>query len=325
MNVPELVDLHLPIPGFYNFISSWLLELNNKLFVIDPGPSNSLPLLYKALGERIPDYILLTHIHVDHAGGVGDLSKKYPSATIVAHEKAFRHLVDPSRLIEGSRKTLGGLMDLYGEIKAVREECILKEPDEVEGLPIIKTPGHAAHHISFVFDEYIFCGEALGVICPMGNEILTSPPSLPLRQAPQDDKLAAHQEVKKMDLLSTIDIYLRPATPPVFDLEAYMSSIALLESVYKNQTLCFGHYGFGLEGVNYFQKARDQIELWCRVIGFENHSNDLNSFSDEQFAEILEKLFQEDPSFETFKKLPPDIQERERRFVLNSVKGIFYR
>ncbi len=284
---PTLIDLKLPRSGFYKFISSWIFEHSGSLFIVDPGPTNSLEILYKALGERTPDYILLTHIHVDHAGGIGHISKKYPDAKIIAHEKAHRHLVNPEKLIEASRKTLGSLMDLYGEIVSINEECILKEPEKIEGLKIVETPGHARHHISFVFEEVIFCGEALGVTFPM------------------DD-----------------GIYLRPATPPVFDLKSYLASIDSLEGVYTNQALSFGHYGYGARGVDYFRKAREQIELWCRVVKSKTFSKDLSPFSQEKFKETLTTLVGEDLNLQYFDKLPSDVQERELIFISNSIKGI---
>ena len=282
MQTIELVNLNLPSPGFDKFISSWIIQDSNDVIILDPGPTHSLHILYQALGSRVPNYILLTHIHVDHAGGVGPLSKKFPEAKIVAHEKAYKHLVEPSKLIEGSYKTLGSLMDLYGPIDSIKEESICKN---FESAKVLETPGHASHHISFIFEKFMFCGEALGVIYPLG-----------------DDK-----------------IYLRPATPPIFNLEIYSKSIDLLESVYRNHTLCFGHFGTGSKNVNYFQNARDQIEIWQKVVRTFNLQD---SVTCNQLTEIIDTLVDGDKRFRNFKALPDDIQERERIFITNSINGL---
>ena len=221
----KLVDLHLPREGFREFISSWILDFNNKIYVVDPGPTKSLPILVDALEGMKPDYILLTHIHVDHAGGIGNLSKLYSEAKIIASELSHKHLIDPTKLIEASTKTLGNLMDLYGEISPVFENTILKDPPKE--IQIITTPGHAPHHITFIIEDLVFCGEALGV---------------------------RHSEN-----------YLRPASPIKFDLNAYKESITKLQHL-KTQTLCFGHYGSIEANQKIYLLALSQIDHWVETI-----------------------------------------------------------
>ena len=105
-----LVDLDLPIPGFHQFIGSWILRDGDRAIVIDPGPATTINTLRNSIGEigihRV-DYVLLTHIHLDHAGGCGDLIENYPDAVIVCHPEAVTHLSDPERLWQGSLKGLG--------------------------------------------------------------------------------------------------------------------------------------------------------------------------------------------------------------------------
>lgn len=221
----ELIDLTLPKEGFREFISSWILNFEGKIYVVDPGPKNSLPILYKALGSRKPDYCLLTHIHIDHAGGIGSFVQNYPQTKVIAAENSHKHLINPTKLIEGSTRTLGDLMNLYGEILPIPEASILKETPAC--LEIISTPGHAAHHISYVISDLVFCGEALGV---------------------------RHSGT-----------YLRPATPIKFDLDSYTSSIKKLSHL-ENVTLCFGHYGSMQADQSIYQNALEQIELWLEII-----------------------------------------------------------
>lgn len=283
---PTLVDLVLPSPGFYNFISSWIFEHRGLLFVVDPGPTNSLPILYEALGNRAPDYILLTHIHVDHAGGIGALSENFPQAKIVAFEKAHRHLIDPSRLIEASNKNVGSLMDLYGPIESVSEIQIVKDIKLVEEVKIVPTPGHAPHHISFIIDKYIFCGEALGIRYPLekGN-------------------------------------YIRPACPPVFDRQAYLQSVDRLESIYDGHKFCFGHYGVEERNKELFKIARDQIKIWQDVVSKHAFQAD-EDVSEESYLGLLEILIERDPNFSLFYELPEDVQQREKIFIINSIRGL---
>jgi glyoxylase-like metal-dependent hydrolase (beta-lactamase superfamily II) len=230
--VPKVVDLKLPLVGFREFISSWIFEFDNKLFIIDPGPTNSIPLLIKELSNRVPDYILLTHIHVDHAGGTGTLCNKFPDAKIVSFEKAHKHLIDPTQLIIGSREVAGDkLMDVYGDILPVNKDKLLTPDDSpIENIITINTPGHASHHISYIINDYVFCGEALGIRFPLEDEI-----------------------------------YLRPATPPPFRVDIYQESILRLSKV-KAKHLLFAHFGMIDWSEEIFELAYEQINLWVQII-----------------------------------------------------------
>jgi len=280
----ELVNLTLPKSGFRDFISSWIFEHNQKLFVVDLGPKNSLHHLTKALNGRKPDYILLTHIHIDHAGGVGELHSFYPEAKIVCFSKAKKHLVNPKKLIQGSKSLAGDLMQIYGEITAVSEESIITHDEfNFEGLEIIETPGHASHHISYLVNDTLFCGEALGVI-----------------------------------LKTQEGLYIRPAVPPPFKIDIYINSIKKLKALSANteiKKLCFGHFGSTevkekkKDTKDIFELALEQIKLWYYVI----QSSPKNAF---------EKLLEKDENFSLFTSLPKDIQEREKIFIANSIAGI---
>ena len=96
-----LVDLDLPLPGFSSFFSSWIIKKGDRGIIIDPGPSTTINILHNALREigiKGIDYIFLTHIHLDHAGGCGDLIKGYPDSVIFCHPQAVTHLVNPVNL-----------------------------------------------------------------------------------------------------------------------------------------------------------------------------------------------------------------------------------
>lgn len=128
-------------------------------------------------------YIIPTHLHLDHGGGAGLLAKELPEARVVAHLKGARHLMEPSRLIEGTRQAFGAhFEEEFGPILPVPEQRMLV----VEGgerldlggreLEIVYTPGHASHHICILDDKTraLFCGEALGHYHPEVNFISPS-------------------------------------------------------------------------------------------------------------------------------------------------------
>lgn len=107
-----LIDLDQPREGFRHFISSWILLEKGGAVLVDTGPRSTIPVLKQALRKlgitKIP-YILLTHIHIDHAGGTGLLMNDYPEAKVICHPKGIRHMVQPEKLWESSRQVLGPL------------------------------------------------------------------------------------------------------------------------------------------------------------------------------------------------------------------------
>jgi len=143
--------------------------------LIEPGPAICIPSLHRALehlGIKKLDYIIPTHVHMDHAGGTGTLARLYPEATVLVHPRGLKHAVDPSRLIDSVKMVWGERFeDNFGPIVSVPESQIKTVADgEVinagdRDLEFIYTPGHAPHHIA-IFDHKLkglFCGEALGM------------------------------------------------------------------------------------------------------------------------------------------------------------------
>jgi glyoxylase-like metal-dependent hydrolase (beta-lactamase superfamily II) len=282
-----LIDLDLPLPGFRRFFSSWVLTADNRGIVIDPGPSATIPMLCEALNElgvKGIDYILLTHIHLDHAGGCGDLIKRYPGPTVVCHPQALEHLVDPERLWNGSVKVLGDLARAYGQPSPVNGEKLCLGCDiQWKGYRIesLETPGHASHHLCFFLDDLVLAGEVAGVRVPSKN-----PP------------------------------YARPATPPPFKPEVALRSIyRVMER--RPERICYGHYGMVENAVSVLENAHRQMRLWLEIIeGRRDKGLDLDE------EEILEEILARDPGVRSFQQLEPDIRERETYFLKNSIKGM---
>ncbi|HXE95003.1 MAG TPA: MBL fold metallo-hydrolase, partial [Dongiaceae bacterium] len=108
MNIDNLtcIDLDQPsLEGFRNFISSWLYRGEGFNLLVDPGPLSTIPRLIATLrshGVERLDYVLLTHIHIDHAGGAGALLKEFPEAHVICHPDGIRHITAPEKLWEGS-------------------------------------------------------------------------------------------------------------------------------------------------------------------------------------------------------------------------------
>ncbi len=165
--------------------------------LIDPGPGSCLPRLLAALGDQRPRALLLTHIHLDHAGASGALTERWPDIEVYVHERGAPHLMDPSRLLESARRLYGADMDrLWGEVVPVPAENIrlLRGGERLlEGaFEVVYTPGHASHHVSYLHDETAFVGDTGGVrITP---HTLTIPPTPP----PDVDVEAWHQSINRV-------------------------------------------------------------------------------------------------------------------------------
>lgn len=285
---PDLTILPLEQPrrGWHDFISAWLLRLGDQTLLVDPGPACSIPSLIHALRSRGVDRldgILITHIHIDHSGGLGDLLDVIPASWILCHPKARSHIIDPAKLWAGTRSVLRELADVYGPIKGVPTELLRTDQEiSVAGHTIqaIPTPGHAEHQVAFLLDDYAFVADALGIV-----------------QTLPDGR-----------------IYARPATPPRFLADVFLSSMTLLaEHPRLPDIACFGHFGWREKPKDVILRAADQLRLWVEIAA----ANQTTPLSD-----LIEILLQKDPIFATLSLFPPEIQERERYFAANSLQGI---
>ncbi len=160
------------------FAASYLITENNHATYIETGANSSVPNLLQALQHNnIPvenvDYVIVTHIHLDHAGGAGQLMQMLPNAKFVVHPYGARHMIDPSKLIAGSKAVYGEktFQANYGDIIPIPEERIITAADEdiinFQGrqLLFLDTPGHARHHFC-IFDERsnsFFTGDTFGI------------------------------------------------------------------------------------------------------------------------------------------------------------------
>jgi glyoxylase-like metal-dependent hydrolase (beta-lactamase superfamily II) len=155
--------------------------------LIDPGPASRVETLLAALGGQEPRALLLTHIHLDHAGASGTLARRWPQLEIYVHERGARHLADPSRLLDSAGRLYGDDMQrLWGETLPVpeRQLTVLSGGEQVRGFDVAYTPGHAKHHVSYrhAATGLAFCGDAAGVRIPPAPYVAapTPPPDVDL-------------------------------------------------------------------------------------------------------------------------------------------------
>ncbi len=283
----KLIDLQPPIPGYERFIGAYLF-VGEKKAIVDPGPASAIPNLLSALAELniSPgeiDYVILTHIHIDHAGGTGTALRDMPRAKVLGHSEALRHLADPARLWEASLKTLGDLALRYGRIEAVPEDRLAAATDlmsvDLGGLllEVHLTPGHAAHHLS-LFDRrngVLIAGEAVGV-CINGA--------------------------------------VRMATPPPFRLDETLSSIDRLISL-EPKTLCYGHFGCYDNAVERLRLARSKLLEW--------HGTAASAAREGKGPEeILGLLRSRDRDLDYLDALSQDAYRREHDLLVNTIAGL---
>jgi glyoxylase-like metal-dependent hydrolase (beta-lactamase superfamily II) len=165
--------------------------------VIDPGPSSSVETLLAALGDERPRAVLLTHIHLDHAGATGTLVQRWPDLPVYVHERGAPHLIDPSRLYSSAQRLYGDDMErLWGEMLPVPEENlkILEGGERVlDGrFEVAYTPGHASHHVSYLREGTAFVGDVAGVRITPGS--ITIPPTPP----PDIDVKLWHESIARV-------------------------------------------------------------------------------------------------------------------------------
>jgi glyoxylase-like metal-dependent hydrolase (beta-lactamase superfamily II) len=180
--------------------------------LIDCGPASRVQTLLEELGDTRPRALALTHIHLDHAGAAGTLVERWPDLEVWVHERGAPHMIDPSRLLASATRLYGEDMQrLWGEFLAVPEGNlrVLHGGENLEGLQVAYTPGHASHHVSYwhPHSATAFVGDVGGV-----------------RAAPSAYVLA-------------------PTPPPDIDVELWQASIARVRE-WHPERLAIAHFGF---------------------------------------------------------------------------------
>ena len=185
----EPIDLHHQ--GNDRTVASYLLDTNDGPALFDCGPTTTIAALESGLAERgvtLTDvrHLLLSHIHLDHAGAAGVLVRQHPSLQVHVSEIGAPHLVEPERLERSARQLYGDSFDtLWGELAPVPAQNVHVVGERVLGLDCFPTPGHASHHVSYLDrDGTLYAGDAAGVRIQPGRSVLppTPPPELDVEQ-----------------------------------------------------------------------------------------------------------------------------------------------
>ena len=234
------IDVHME--GKPQRMSCYYIDTSDPI-LIEVGPSNSFPYLISALeslGIQDIKRTAITHLHLDHVGGIGHLNEKYKENFVYVHELGLKHLPNPERLWKAVSDvyTEEWLKKNWGEIKPIPLENIKKLNDgadiKIDKNRIIKSlysPGHAKHHYSF-YDETsgtIFMGDTLGLIYPHGNFVQ---PNLP---------------------------------PPDFDKEVLFSTLEHIEKLDLKQ-VAIAHFGIHTNPYELINNAKESIDLWLQFI-----------------------------------------------------------
>jgi glyoxylase-like metal-dependent hydrolase (beta-lactamase superfamily II) len=196
---PGVAEIDTRLGGWEHVTAGYLID-GPAPVLVETGSQSSVPVLLAALDElgmAADDLagVAVTHIHLDHAGGVGDVAKAFPRATVYVHEKGARHLVDPARLVDSAGRVYGDLLDsLYGRLDPTPSERIhvLGDGEAIQvgdgrALTAIDSPGHARHHLGLHDSQsgILFAGDAVGVRLPDAGVLRPAapPPDFDLDQA----------------------------------------------------------------------------------------------------------------------------------------------
>lgn len=238
----RIITIDLNFQDKTQAIASYLIRHHDGAVLIETGPGSTLPALEAALSAeglspRDVTHVLVTHIHLDHAGAAGWLAKQ--GAQVYVHPNGAPHLINPEKLIASATRIYGDRMDqLWGEILPVAEDQ-LTVPQDAEEIVIgnlrflpVNTPGHAEHHYSYVFEDICFCGDVGGVRIP-GY------------------------------------VYLRaPMPPPELHFGRWRESIARLKSL-KFQRIAPTHFGIFDDAawqLDEMDKTLAEVEQWLEIV-----------------------------------------------------------
>jgi len=216
--------IHTIDTGFVRpqFDAAYLVIENGHGAFIDCGTNFSVPRMLAALDEAgisaaAVDWLILTHVHLDHAGGAGELIARLPNAQLVVHPRGARHMIDPSMLWAGASAVYGETVmeQTYGRLRPIPAERVVEAPDghvvELAGRPLlcIDTPGHAKHHLS-VYDEranVCFTGDVFG-LSYRDFDGANGPFIVPTTSPVQFDPEALHASIERLVALKPAAVYL---------------------------------------------------------------------------------------------------------------------
>jgi glyoxylase-like metal-dependent hydrolase (beta-lactamase superfamily II) len=235
----DVFQIDTEMAGYSGITAGYLIR-GSRPCLVETGTAPSAPVVRAALSSLGVDAadlasVVVTHIHLDHAGGAGDIAQLYPDAEIVVHQRGARHLADPSRLMASARAVYGAALDrLFGELLPVPADRIraLDDTGSVDlgdgrQLSSHYSPGHAKHHVGLLDSGSgdLYVGDAAGVYIPDTGD-------------------------------------LRPATPPPdFSLETALASLRLFAGLAPSRLL-FSHYGPVSDVAPTLERSAEELNVW---------------------------------------------------------------
>lgn len=287
----EVYEIDTQLAGHPGITAGYLIR-SDRPCLVEPGTSGSAPTVQRALtelgiGPRDLATVVVTHIHLDHAGGVGDIARMYPQAEIVVHEKGARHLADPQRLMRSARMVYGDLLDtLFGELKPTEAARIraVEETGVIDlgggrRLQSHYSPGHAKHHVGLIDSQTgdLYVGDAAGIYIPETGDV-------------------------------------KPATPPPdFDLDTALASIGTFRSL-GPQRLLFAHYGPVTDVDDTLERSAEELRVWVDAV---SDAKDQGLDLDHAVAMVVDRT--KDRYAITADDVDPELAAKYE--VLNSVEG----
>jgi glyoxylase-like metal-dependent hydrolase (beta-lactamase superfamily II) len=200
--------------------------------IVDPGPESTLDTLLDELGDFVPDRILLTHIHLYHAGAAGALAQRWPDVEVWVHERGARHMLDPSRLMASAERIYGSDMErLWGDMHPVPEDRlrVLSGGERIGPWRVEYTPGHASHHVSYLHE-------------PTGTAMVGDVAGCRIADGP----------------------VLPPTPPPDVDLEAWHASLRVV-SGWSPERIAITHFGTWDDVPSHLAAMHDALDHWASV------------------------------------------------------------
>ena len=277
--------------GIENFIASYVLK-GKHAAIIETGPTSSVPNLLAGLSQLNVDlnevaYVAVTHIHLDHGGGVGTLLKSLPNAKVIVHPAGAPHLVNPQKLWKQSVEVQGNqIADLYHAPEPVPAERIVSVTDGMNfdlgnnvEFRVVETLGHASHHQSYFETKTrgLFPGDAAGIY------------------------------------FSSLDVVV-PTTPAPFRLDAALASLDKLASL-GPKALYYSHFGKASDAIGKLQAYAQQLRLWVSIAenGLKNHQD---------FDAVRDEIVRRDESIRKVMELVKDHPILKTTVLNNSVQGV---
>jgi glyoxylase-like metal-dependent hydrolase (beta-lactamase superfamily II) len=232
----QLEPVDLRFGGLDRAIGVYVLDSPDGPALFDCGPATTLPRLKEGLRERgleLRDvrHLLLSHVHLDHAGAAGSIVREHPDLTVWVSEIGAPHVVDPSRLERSARRLYGEAFDeLWGELAPVPGANVRIAAGDVLGWEVFPAPGHASHHVCYLADGTLLAGDACGVrIQPARTIVPVSP-------------------------------------PPDIDVEAWHGTIAEIRRR-EPERLALIHFGVETDPADHLRRLGEELDRWAARVG----------------------------------------------------------